>query len=297
MTQTPSRRGNEKERGRLDLLSAVRRRSERALESGALVPLVTQRHVVVDRGVPFLVHVLDSAARRERGSRATDGPQSNPFLPYEEGLFVADLSPTHVALLNKFNVLDHHLLIVTRAYEEQETLLEEADFTAVARCLEDIDGLAFYNSGVAAGASQSHRHFQIVPRTAPGGTDPFPLLSRLDATSPSAGHAATGHLPCRHRLVVLGAEVLLRRPEEVSRVYRRLVSELGLLGAGETRLAPYNLLATRRLLLVVPRSGERWGEVSVNALGFAGSLLVASRKALADVRRAGPFQILRAVAT
>jgi ATP adenylyltransferase len=29
----------------------------------------------------------------------------NPFLPYEEALWVAHLSPTHTLLLNKFNVV------------------------------------------------------------------------------------------------------------------------------------------------------------------------------------------------
>lgn len=30
----------------------------------------------------------------------------NPFLPYEEALWVAHLSPTHTLLLNKFNVVE-----------------------------------------------------------------------------------------------------------------------------------------------------------------------------------------------
>ncbi|NIO40609.1 MAG: phosphorylase, partial [Burkholderiales bacterium] len=38
----------------------------------------------------------------------------NPFLPYGKDLFVSDISETHLALLNKFNVIDYHLLIVTR---------------------------------------------------------------------------------------------------------------------------------------------------------------------------------------
>jgi len=38
--------------------------------------------------------------------------------------------------------------------------------------------------------------------------------------------------------------------------------------------APYNLLATRRWMLVVPRRQERYEKISVNALGFAGSLFV-----------------------
>jgi len=42
--------------------------------------------------------------------------------------------------------------------------------------------------------------------------------------------------------------------------------------------APYNLLATRRWMLVVPRRQERYEKISVNALGFAGSLFVTQRR-------------------
>ena len=46
-------------------------------------------------------------------------------------MFVADVSDTHLCLLNKFNVIEHHLLIVTRKFEHQETLLTVRDFQAV----------------------------------------------------------------------------------------------------------------------------------------------------------------------
>ena len=91
-------------------------------------------------------------------------PEStNPFLPYDPELYVGDLPPAHVCLLNKFNVVDHHLLIVTREFEHQETALTPADFAAMWSCLQQIDGLAFYNSGTVAGASQPHKHLQLVP--------------------------------------------------------------------------------------------------------------------------------------
>ena len=55
------------------------------------------------------------------------------------------------------------MLLVTRQYEEQTGALDEVDFDAFATCLSDIDGLAFYNSGPVSGASQPHRHMQLVP--------------------------------------------------------------------------------------------------------------------------------------
>jgi ATP adenylyltransferase/5',5'''-P-1,P-4-tetraphosphate phosphorylase II len=40
--------------------------------------------------------------------------KTNPFLPYDAELFVCELSPTHVLLLNKFPVVENHVLVVTK---------------------------------------------------------------------------------------------------------------------------------------------------------------------------------------
>ena len=63
----------------------------------------------------------------------------NPFLPYDEDLWVAHLSATHTLLLNKFNLVAHHTLVVTREFEAQEAPLSAGDLAATrasmqARC-------------------------------------------------------------------------------------------------------------------------------------------------------------------
>ncbi len=61
------------------------------------------------------------------------------------------------------------------------------------------------------------------------------------------------------------------------------------------RPKPYNLLVTRRWMLFVPRAVERHGSISVNALGFAGSLLARDEDELEVIRNRGPLRILEAV--
>jgi ATP adenylyltransferase len=58
---------------------------------------------------------------------------------------------------------------------------------------------------------------------------------------------------------------------------------------------PYNLLVTRRWMLTVPRTQERFDSTSVNALGFAGSLYVGDDEALRRVETVGPMAVLQAV--
>ncbi len=140
-----------------------------ARETGALQPFASRLRFVADGGIRFIVRELASLETKEneqarlRLAASAGTPPANPFLPYDERLFVADLSPTHLCLLNKFNVVDRHILIVTRAYEDQEAALTAADLSALALCLSEIDGLGFFNGGTLAGASQPHKHLQLVP--------------------------------------------------------------------------------------------------------------------------------------
>lgn len=140
-------------------------RSARALRLGALHSIPTEYRYLSQDGVDFLVRVIANLARKAqaRPSRPQGAAPANPFLPYEQDLFVADVSDTHVCLLNKFNVVDHHLLLITRVHEDQERLLTLADFEALWACLEESPALGFYNGGTIAGASQTHKHLQLVP--------------------------------------------------------------------------------------------------------------------------------------
>jgi ATP adenylyltransferase len=48
-------------------------------------------------------------------------------------------------------------------------------------------------------------------------------------------------------------------------------------------------------MLLVPRQKEHFGRLSINALAFAGSLLVRNADELAMVRASGPMEALRAI--
>ncbi len=269
-----------------------------ALACGALQPIATRRSIVKDGGVRFLVRMVDSLARKEserrRAQTTAAGSPADPFLPPDPRLTVGIVSDTHVAVLNKFNVLPTHLLLVTRRFEPQETLLGPADLAALALCLREIEGLGFYNGGASAGASQPHKHLQLVPLPL-GSAGPAlpmePLLlpaEREDLSPPPFTHAFAP-------VDVLGLE-----PESLHSVYLALLQRVGIGAAprdgAHYQSAPYNLLVTRRWMLAVPRIAESVGSVSVNALGFAGSLFVKDQGQLDSILRLGPMRMLCAVA-
>ncbi|WP_159084573.1 ATP adenylyltransferase family protein [Dongshaea marina] len=59
---------------------------------------------------------------------------------------------------------------------------------------------------------------------------------------------------------------------------------------------PYNLLFTRSWLLVIPREHEGCDSISVNSLGFAGSLFVKNEQQFKRLEELGPMSLLNAVA-
>jgi len=266
-----------------------------------LQPIETTQRFIEDGGVRFVLRQVSSLAHKARDEAARSAEPANPFLPYEEPLFVADISETHVALLNKFNVIAHHLLIVTRRFEDQERLLSVADFDALWICMAEFVALGFYNAGTAAGASQPHKHLQMVPLPL-GPSAPAVPVEALLGKAMDPGVTTVQGLPFRHAFCRLptGIERDPRAAANLSeRRYLELLDAAGIPPVaspdGPRQSAPYNLLLTRRWMLLIPRSGERFQDVSVNALAYAGSLFVRDDAQMERIAHAGPMQVLKVV--
>jgi sulfate adenylyltransferase (ADP) / ATP adenylyltransferase len=284
------------------LWASVKKQTEYALQCGALLSIPTEFEFVEQDGVRFLVRILSNlnrkkaAKEKEEKKSAISGEEFNPFLPYEEDLFVADISNTHVCILNKFNVVDDHLLIITRSFEEQESLLTWEDFTATWACLADFNGLVFYNSGRTAGASQRHKHLQLVPLPLAASGAQIPIEPLL-----SLGHfqdciKTLPKLPFLHAFAPLDPNWVqspFTAGEATLKLYRSLLEAVGL---DTMPLGAYNLLMTREWMLIVPRSHEHFHTISVNSLGFAGALLVRNAAEMQLLKHEGPMTILKSVA-
>ncbi len=285
------------------LWARVQTASQRALDSGALQPIPTDFEYVEDGGIRFLIRILRHLARKPRleapdASPATARP--NPFLPYDPAMYVADASTTHVCLLNKFNVVERHLLIVTRAFEDQETPLTQPDFEALWTCLAEAEGLGFYNSGAVAGASQPHKHLQLVPLPLDPDGVSLPIAPLVDAAGIAGNVVRLDALPFAHAIAALDADVAAS-PQRAAALtldlYRRLLQSIGVPWpvAGQRFSKPYNLLITRRWMLAVPRTRECFESISCNSLAFAGAWLVRDRQQLETLEQIGPLAALRRV--
>ncbi|MEW8585786.1 MAG: Ap4A phosphorylase II, partial [Candidatus Thiodiazotropha sp.] len=226
----------------------------------------------------------------------------NPFLPPETDLTVADISPTHLSVLNKFNVVEHHLLIVTRDYQDQERLLTLEDFEALWLCMAEYPSLGFYNGCEMAGASQRHKHLQLVPLPLYRGQSSIPFESLFAAAPRTEGMQSLKRLPFLHCWAPLPNRIADDPSTAAKQILSLYLQMLGVVGIktvkrlhGEYQAAPYNLLLTREWMLLVPRSQEYCETISVNALGYVGSLFVKERSELETLTRIGPMNLLQAV--
>jgi ATP adenylyltransferase len=278
-----------------------------ALATGALLPIPTNYEFIEDGGVRFFVRILANltAKDEERKKQGEKGERINPFLPFERDLFVADISETHVAVLNKFNVVGHHLLIITREFEEQKTLLTVMDFEALWACLDAYDGLGFYNGGEAAGASQPHKHLQLVPLPlAPEG--PRVPVEPLLVSAKVQGRI--GNVPGFPFLHVFGrldtgdgdssdhSAAAARSFDLYCQMFQHIGLSVTSAGGRVRQSPPYCLIVTREWMLLVPRSTEFFEGISINSLAYAGALLVRNERQLEVLKRHGPMTALKSTA-
>lgn len=243
----------------------------------------------------------------------------DPFKHPPPALRLADVGPSHFLVLNKFAVVPEHFILATTEFKHQTHVLEPSDLEATLACIDTYeqarkggqadrhtqDGLfAFFNSGEHSGASQPHRHIQLLPvsrmrdglsEEEDGGSGERGwnvLASRLDEQQPPF---TVFWEPIR--LGMSGGEL----HEAYLRLYRRACDAVAKyarkdekLTDGETEPPPsegeavisYNMAMTSTTLALMPRlaegtkivdsEGRVLGSLALNGTVLAGTALVKS---------------------
>ena len=261
-----------------------------ATASGALVPLDTSlTHLMGDGGSRFeLRHLLSATPKHLRAS----GPKPNPFLPWDQRLEVDRIGDSHVVILNKYPVQTSHMLLITQDWQPQTGWLSMEDWQSLARIDATTTGLWFFNSGPDAGASQPHRHLQLLPRAAGER-----ICARDDwfrRCAQNTTMSAQDPLLRSSRVAAISSTLT---GETLQDLYLALAQDLGL-GHPTTDDCPrgaYNLLLSREWMAIVRRRREGIRGFSVNALGFAGSLLSTEASDRQWIQDSGPEALLQAV--
>ena len=283
--------------GNEQLWAKALQRSEQAASSGALIPLGTTRiQLSGPQADQFELRQLNASLPKHH---RPEGPRPNPFRPWDPQLELECIDRDHVLILNKYPVQRGHMLLITRQWASQEHWITPADWNALVCVDRDSTGLWFFNSGPRAGASQPHRHLQLLPRHLE--QECCPRLEWFSARLAKPPQRSTTTLEPLVSSCAIGKRPYAADPQEdallLHSLYRHLAQELNL-GDGDVQhapLAPYNLLLTRSWMALIRREHEEACGFSINALGFAGYLLATEHSDVPWLTTHGPEELLRQV--
>lgn len=268
-------------------------RSELALRQQALVPLNTNvQSLCFGEDQHFELRTLASGLPKHLRQ---SGPKPNPFLPWDQRLEVSAVGKSHALILNKYPVQLGHMLLVTRSWAAQTDWLQPDDWAAISHVDAVTTGLWFFNSGPDAGASQPHRHVQLLPRKTNEAICPRANWFQ-NAISAECNHNPTSAVAQATRIIRRDPHHP-RQSEHLWSLYQSLSQqlELGEPSSESKPRAPYNLLLTSNWMAMVRRRCDGTHGFSVNALGFAGYLLSTERSDLSWLQRNGPEALLNTV--
>jgi len=234
------------------------------------------------------------------------GKHSDPFCQENiRPLFIADLSSTHSLLYNKYHLVPYHVLIITKEFMPQGTLLTEQDFSASLKVMRALRGFVFFNSGPTAGASQEHRHLQAIPYSSyPNQAIPIDNLIKEtikdEDISKNAGFFTLPQFQFKHIFYKFPQRItkglrstnLNEKAEIVLESYKKCLKKLD----NENLDIAYNLVLSKKwIFLVLRKSKLALDLVKINAVAFTGSFAVKSEEEHEFILTHDPFHILTLV--
>lgn len=243
---------------------------------------------VGDNCSPFQLRFCPAiVAKKNEVSVTHPNPKSpskpiNPFLPFDRNLLVSDLNSEYALIFNKFCVVPEHLLIITKEFVHQAAPYSPRDFEVVDEiliALKDKKPLAFYNSGPEAGASQEHRHFQVIPTEVSPIEDHIVAVDQFDEPFSIPLYSSF-----KHGCIRKNSSSYSSVKNWYFDAYEKLMAYC------KMQSTPYNLLWTEDWMLMVPRRKEFSddGANSLNAMAFAGYFLIMNEEHLS-----GGFDVIK----
>mmetsp|Transcript_40801 Transcript_40801/g.105853 ORF Transcript_40801/g.105853 Transcript_40801/m.105853 type:complete len:274 (-) Transcript_40801:25-846(-) len=270
------------------LSSLVEAAVERAVAARALVPFETVSSLMVDEesGMQFVIARSLLPPKKPTEKDVQQAQQSkewrNPFLPHEEDLYVGELTDEYKLLLNKFNVVRHHLILATKVFQQQIEPLKEIDFVAAEKLLQSMEGVVFFNYGKHSGMSQPHRHLQFIPRLSDD--ERFPRFPLEEAKKQGR------HVPFLHAFDWREGPNQDRSPKLIFDQFQDQLSTLG-------RPESFNLLLSRRWICTIPRTRSEVDGIGLNAVGFLGGVLIKSDEQALLLKKRSLGDLLRMMTT
>jgi len=298
---------------------------DKAQEAGDLLFFPSTIHKHSEFDVDFEIRLCPALQQKPNlpTPHFNSGPQlpsgkPDPFAPpYIPSLYLGEIKDEeegteYVVLFNKYSVVRHHILLITKEYQSQTSPLLPPDLVQTYLLLLAAQRagrryFAFYNCGELSGASQPHKHLQLIPVEDDG--PPIERLARKTKIDYPDRAFALNLLPYANHVRRLPSSLYSASYDDLDRELSSAFLSLLDLVVSTVRHDPdypsgtpsYNVILTLEHMHLIPRKKENHileetGEqLSVNSLGYAGLLLVKSERELEVVKRESIGRILRDV--
>ncbi|POM75128.1 5',5'''-P-1,P-4-tetraphosphate phosphorylase [Phytophthora palmivora] len=293
--------------------------TQRATQSQALKKITAGYELLPpsENGIRYILWAADATHNKPKPAENKDVKPPNFRDPFakdnlEQDLFVTQLHDTHNLVLNKFNVVDEHVVLPTIEFAPQEQPLNASDFRAMWTAMQGLDAFAFFNCGFESGASQPHKHMQLM--TYPSmkvitGLDMPPLLHFIDQKLRDYPTTETVQLPelpfCHflHRIDLASDVNSEEAAADIVAIYDTVLKQMNSIeyptnSSSTPPVLPvaYNLLLTSSFLFMIPRKAQGFNGIEVNSIGFIGSFFVRNdEQRVFFEAHGGPMELLRQV--
>tara|TARA_B100000941_G_C28458228_1_gene529163 strand:- start:375 stop:1205 length:831 start_codon:yes stop_codon:yes gene_type:complete len=232
----------------------------------------------------FIIRKLDTSKFKKN---ICYGPKQNPFNPWEKTLEIEKIGNNHQLILNKYPVQKGHILLITNTWKPQDGWLDINDWLAIQKVNNDTTGLWFFNSSSIAGASQPHRHIQLLRRSLGEVSCPREKWF-LDLEKSKDNETKL------KKSIIVSQFNFLENSSNLYNLYLKLTKEIGLgdpINDKKPRY-PYNVLITNNWIAIIRRSFDHVHGFSINGLGFAGYLLITEKSDTNYLKKFGPEKLL-----
>mmetsp|Transcript_64525 Transcript_64525/g.74109 ORF Transcript_64525/g.74109 Transcript_64525/m.74109 type:complete len:326 (+) Transcript_64525:35-1012(+) len=245
----------------------------------------------------FLVKEARGVSKKPMNIGPSAKPNIDPFMPpFETGMHIYDFGSTHRLLFNKFPMTKFHLLVVTQQFERQDEQLNQKDFEYTLTAMRSLQGYTFFNSGLEAGASQKHKHLQVLPREI--GVSP-PVLSHLEELAEEQPETifTLPQYDFLHLIKSFCANLDSYSDAEGGKLIHNCYQELAAKLQIFERDLRYNMIVGKNFMLMVPRSkSHAYDHIDLNGMGFLGSFFLKNPEAVEIFNEVGPLNLLKEVA-
>eukprot|EP00792_Barthelona_sp_PAP020_P012376 TRINITY_DN701_c0_g1_i1.p1 TRINITY_DN701_c0_g1~~TRINITY_DN701_c0_g1_i1.p1 ORF type:complete len:323 (+),score=80.29 TRINITY_DN701_c0_g1_i1:347-1315(+) len=282
-----------------NIIMALKQKSIQALEKAQLIPLRSDVSVLKwceESEVYLSLRVaVPGLYSKENELKWMHQKIQDPFTDSHTELYLETLNEDYYLTLNKYPAVEGHGLMVTHKFIPQFLPLDYKELYLMFEVTKRNNCFTFINIGRNSGASQPHRHMQVLPL--PFGDMlpelPLDLIARTSFQEERVFEISIFNF--KHKCVSISSLNF----EEIFELYLEAMKQLDLpfrdyykpfldviyedinnplidIYSLENveKIPSYNVIFTKEFLLIVPRKQSYYESIPINSIPFAGSIFV-----------------------